>query len=100
MADAKTLDPDVEYALLGGLDKSAILMSALGPGPAKIIFKHMKDNDVKRLINQMAILTKSPIWMVKRVLEEFYESLNEENDLLFSENKGKDFILGTLGEGW
>ena len=98
MAEAKTLDPDVEYALLGGLEKSAILMSALGPTTAKLIFKHMKDNDVKRLINQMAVLTKSPIWMVKRVLEEFYSSLNEEADLLFSENKGKDFILGTLGE--
>ncbi|MBT4790044.1 MAG: flagellar motor switch protein FliG [Halobacteriovoraceae bacterium] len=73
-------------------------MSALGPTPAKMIFKHMKDNDVKRLINQMAILSKSPIWMVKRVLEEFYSALNEDSDLLFSENKGRDFILGTLGE--
>jgi len=94
----KTLDPDVEYALLSGLDRSAILMSSLGPSPAKLIFKYMKDNDVKRLINQMAILSKSPIWMVKRVLEEFYSALNEDADLLFSENKGRDFILGTLGE--
>ena len=98
MADAKTLDPEVEYALLTGLDKSAILLSALGPSPAKMIFKYMKDNDVKRLINQMASVTKSPIWMVKRVLEEFYSNLNEDADLLFSENKGRDFILGALGE--
>jgi flagellar motor switch protein FliG len=98
MAEAKTLDPDVEYALLSGLDKAAILMSALGPSTAKMIFKQMKDNDVKRLINQMALVTKSPIWMVKRVLEEYYSMLNEDMDLLFSENKGKDFILSTLGE--
>ena len=98
MADIKTLDPEVEYALLTGLDKSAILLSALGPSPAKMIFKYMKDNDVKRLINQMASVTKSPIWMVKRVLEEFYSNLNEDADLLFSENKGRDFILGALGE--
>ena len=97
MAEApKTLDPEVEYALLSGLDRSAILMSALGPTPAKMIFKYMKDNDVKRLINQMAILSKSQIWMVKRVLEDFYSALNEESELLFSENKGRDFILGTL----
>ncbi len=95
---SKTLEPDVEYALLSGLDKSAILMSSLGPTPSRLIFKHMKDNDVKRLINQMAILTKSPIWMVKRVLEEFYSALNEDADLLFSENKGRNFILDTLGE--
>jgi flagellar motor switch protein FliG len=98
MPDSKSLDPDVEYSLLSGLDKSAILMSSLGPTPAKMVFKHMKDNDVKRLINQMAMITKSPIWMVKRVLEEFYSALNEDADLLFSENKGRDFILGALGE--
>lgn len=98
MADAKTLDPDVEYALLSGLDKSAILMSSLGPSTVKLIFKHMKDNDVKRLINHMSQVNKSPIWMVKRVLEEFYSYLNEDQDLLFSENKGRDFILGALGE--
>lgn len=98
MAEIKTLDPDVEYALLSGLDKSAILMSSLGPNPAKMIFKHMKDNDVKRLINQMSMVNKSPIWMVKRVLEEFYAALNEDSELLFSENKGRDFILGALGE--
>lgn len=98
MSELKTLDPDVEYALLTGLDKAAILMSALGPSTAKLIFKHMKDNDVKRLINQMAMVSKSPIWMVKRVLEEFYAALNEDTDLLFSENKGRDFILSTLGE--
>ncbi len=98
MADAKTLDPDVEYALLSGLDKSAILMSSLGPSTVKLIFKHMKDNDVKRLINHMSQVNKSPIWMVKRVLEEFYSYLNEDQDLLFSENKGRDFILSALGE--
>tara|TARA_B100001971_G_C18268012_1_gene596302 strand:+ start:61564 stop:62598 length:1035 start_codon:yes stop_codon:yes gene_type:complete len=98
VADAKTLDPDVEYALLSGLDKSAILMSSLGPSTVKLIFKHMKDNDVKRLINHMSQVNKSPIWMVKRVLEEFYSYLNEDQDLLFSENKGRDFILSALGE--
>ena len=46
----------------------------------------------------MSQINKSPIWMVKRVLEEFYSMLNEDADLLFSENKGRDFILSTLGE--
>lgn len=94
----KSLDPDVQYALLTGQEKAAILLSALGPSTTKIIFKHMKDNDVKRMINSMSTITKSPIWMVKRVLEEFYSAINEDSELLFSENKGRDFILGTLGE--
>jgi len=70
----------------------------LGPTTTKLIFKHMKDNDVKRMINSMSSISKSPIWMVKKVLEEFYSSINEDSELLFSENKGRDFILGTLGE--
>lgn len=96
--EQKNLDPEVQYALLSGQEKAAILLSALGPTTTKLIFKHMKDNDVKRMINGMSSISKSPIWMVKRVLEEFYSSLNEDSDLLFSENKGREFILGTLGE--
>ncbi len=96
--EKKALEPDVQYALLSGQEKAAILLSALGPTTTKLVFKHMKDNDVKRMINTMSGLSKSPIWMVKKVLEEFYSSLNEDSDLLFSENKGRDFILGTLGE--
>ncbi|MFY7993983.1 MAG: flagellar motor switch protein FliG [Bacteriovoracaceae bacterium] len=98
MAEDKTLDPDVQYALLSGQEKAAILLSALGPTTTKLIFKHMKDNDVKRMINSMSSISKSPIWMVKKVLEEFYSSINEDAELLFSENKGRDFILSTLGE--
>lgn len=96
--DTTKLEPDVQYALLSGQEKAAILLSALGPTTTKLIFKHMKDNDVKRMINTMSILSKSPIWMVRKVLEEFYSSINEDAELLFSENKGRDFILGALGE--
>ncbi len=98
MADQQSLEPDVQYALLSGQEKAAILLSALGPTTTKLIFKHMKDNDVKRMINIMSSVSKSPIWMVKRVLEDFYSAINEDSELLFSENKGRDFILGTLGE--
>ncbi|MBA2404350.1 MAG: flagellar motor switch protein FliG [Bdellovibrionales bacterium] len=98
MAEEQNLEPDVQYALLSGQEKAAILLSALGPTTTKLIFKHMKDNDVKRMINSMSTISKSPIWMVKKVLEEFYSSINEDSELLFSENKGRDFILSTLGE--
>ncbi len=98
MAEAKSLDPEVQYALLSGQEKAGILLSALGPSITKLVFKHMKDNDLKRMINSMSTLSKSPIWVVKRVLEEFYSALNEDSELLFTENKGRDFILSTLGE--
>lgn len=98
IAEKKTLDPDVEYALMTGAEKAGILLSALGTQTAQLVFKHMKDNDVKRMINSMSNVSKAPIWVVKKVLEEFYKALNEENELLFAENKGRDFILASLGE--
>ena len=64
----------------------------------QLIFTNMKDNDVKRMINAMSNVKRAPIWMVKKVLEDFYKQLNEENDLLFAENRGRDFIINTLGE--
>ena len=98
MSLEKTLDPDVEYALMGGQDKAALLLSSLGTQTTQLIFKHMKDNDVKRMINAMQNVKKAPIWLIKRVLEEFYKALNEEESLLFADNRGRDFIIGTLGE--
>lgn len=97
-AEQQVLDPDTEYALLNGQDKASILLSSLGMNITQLIFTNMKDNDVKRMINAMANVKRAPIWMVKRVLEDFYKQLNEENDLLFAENRGRDFIINTLGE--
>jgi flagellar motor switch protein FliG len=92
------LDPDTEYALLSGQDRAGLLLSSLGMNITQLIFTNMKDNDVKRMINAMSNVKRAPIWMVKKVLEDFYKQLNEENDLLFAENRGRDFIINTLGE--
>ncbi len=98
MAAEGTLDPEVEYALLSGQEKAAILMSSLGVNTTQLIFGAMRDNDVKRMINAMANVKKVSIWMVKKILEDFYSLLNEDAELLFSENRGKDFIINALGE--
>jgi flagellar motor switch protein FliG len=96
--DDNELDPDTEYGLLNGQDKAGLLLSSLGMNITQLVFQSMKDNDVKRMINAMSNVKRAPIWMVKRVLEDFYKQLNEENDLLFAENRGRDFIINTLGE--
>lgn len=96
--DDNQLDPDTEYGLLNGQDRAGLLLSSLGMNITQLIFQNMKDNDVKRMINAMSNVKRAPIWMVKRVLEDFYMQLNEENDLLFAENRGRDFIINTLGE--
>lgn len=96
--DDNVLDPDSEYGLLNGSDRAGLLLSSLGMNITQLIFQNMKDNDVKRMISAMSNVKKAPIWMVKRVLDDFYKQLNEENDLLFAENRGRDFIINTLGE--
>ena len=97
-AQDNQLDPDTEYGLLNGQDRAGLLLSSLGMNITQLIFQTMKDNDVKRMINAMSNVKRAPSWMVKRVLEDFYKQLNEENDLLFAENRGRDFIINTLGE--
>lgn len=94
----RTLDIDVEYSLLTGQEKAALVLSALGTSAVQSIFSHMKDNDVKRMINAMSSLRKAPIWMVKRILKDFHNNLSEEKNLLFPENKGQGFIIDALGE--
>lgn len=98
MAELESFDPDVEFSLLSGQDKAGMLLSSLGVNTTQLIFQHMKDNDVKRLINSMSNVSRAPIWMIKRVLEIFYSQLNEDADLLFSDNRGRDFIINALGE--
>ena len=98
MSEGKAFDPDTEYALLSGQEKAGILLSSLGVNATQLIFQSMRDNDVKRMINVMSNVKKAPIWLTKRVLEDFYALLNEENELLFSDNRGRDFIINALGE--
>ncbi len=97
-AGEQNLEPEVEYALLSGPEKAALILSLLGTEATQSIFQKMRDNDVKKMINYMANVKKAPIWMTKRVLEEFYHALNEDSSLLFSDNRGKDFIINALGE--
>ena len=47
----------------------------------------------------MAALEKSSLFdLVKKCLESSTPALNEDLDILFSENRGRDFIISTLGE--
>ena len=93
----ENVDPDIEYSLLSGQDKAAILLSSLGPQTTQLIFKHLRDNDVKRIIGAMSDVKGAPIWLLKKILEEFYAQINEESNLLFSENRGRDFVINVFG---
>lgn len=86
------------YEEMSGLEKSAILLNVLGNQVTAQIFKNMKDNDVKRLVTVMGMVTKVPIPVVKQVLEDFYSEISEEETLLFGHATGRNFVLETLGE--
>lgn len=83
---------------MSGMEKAAVLLNVLGNQVTSQIFKKMKDNDVKRLVNAMGQVTKVPITIVRDVLEEFYSEISEENNLIFGHAMGRDFVLQTLGE--
>lgn len=83
---------------MSGTEKAAVLLNVLGNQVTSQIFKKMKDNDVKRLVNAMGQVTKVPITIVRDVLEEFYSEISEENNLIFGHAMGRDFVLQTLGE--
>ena len=97
MPEGRTSDVEIEYSLLSGQEKAAIILSSLGKDATQSVFKHLKDNDVKKMINEMSKVTKTSVGLVKRLLEDFYGLLQEDNELFFSENKGKEFIVDTLG---
>lgn len=83
---------------MSGLEKAALLLNVLGNQVTSQIFKKMKDNDVKRLVNTMGQVSKVPISVVRDVLEEFYSEISEEDTLIFGHAQGRDFVLQTLGE--
>lgn len=88
-----------EYESLRGIDKAAILVNYLGESAIKILFVKMEDADIRKLIHLMTKYKVVPVQITKRVLEEFYETLSESEEFIFSDkNSSKEAIIGALGE--
>ncbi|PWU16148.1 MAG: flagellar motor switch protein FliG [Bdellovibrio sp.] len=87
------------YENLRGFEKAAILVNYLGPDSIRVLFKTLDDGDVRKLLNVMPKYRVVPVNVTKKVLEEFYELLNETEDYIFSEtSSSKDSIVAALGE--
>ena len=90
---------NLDYDGLRGIDKAAILVNYLGKEAISILFKKMDDADIRRLIHLMSKFKIVPVSITKRVLEEFYETVSESDDFIFSEKtSSKDAIIEALGE--
>jgi len=83
---------------LGGIEKAALLLNALGDEATSNILKHLKDNDIRRILNVMGKLKKAPIPQIKAVLMDFYKALSEESEVIFRGDMGKDSLIRSLGE--
>ena len=90
---------NLDYDGLRGIDKAAILVNYLGKEAISILFNKMDDADIRRLIHLMSKFKIVPVSITKRVLEEFYETISESDDFIFSDKTaGKDAIVEALGE--
>jgi flagellar motor switch protein FliG len=97
-APLKRLD-SIKFEELKGFEKAAILINYLGTEAAKKLFRHLDDNDIRKLIGLMAKFRIIPVTITKRVLEEYYEMISESDDYIFSDaTTNKDVIVGAVGE--
>lgn len=84
---------------LKGMEKAAILLNFLGEAATTELFKNMDDGDIRKMINHMARLKFVPIDVTKRVLEEYYEKISEQEEYIFSRNvASKETIVAAVGE--
>lgn len=89
----------LDYDILKGFDKAAILINYLGRDAVKVLLKRMEDGDIRKLISVMSKYRVVPVHITKRVLEEFYEMISETDDYIFSESiSSKETIVDALGE--
>ena len=91
--------PEISYETLRGFDKAAILVNYLGPDASKKLLGTMNDADIRKLLTLMQKLRIVPIEITKKVLEEFYDLINESEDYIFSDaSSSKETITEALGE--
>lgn len=89
----------LSYENLRGFEKASILINYLGSEALQVLLKGLDDGDIRKLLNVMPKYRVVPVNVTKKVLEEFYELINETEDYIFSERPGsKDAIINALGE--
>lgn len=90
---------DIRYDSLRGFEKAAILLNYLGPTAAKMLFKHIDDGDIRKLLGTMQKYRIVPVEITKRVLEDFYEMVSESEEYIFSEaTTNKETVIDAVGE--
>ena len=90
---------NISWDKLRGFEKAAVLLNYLGPTAAKLLFKHVDDGDIRKLLGTMQKFRIVPVEVTKKVLEEYYEMISETQDYIFSEKPTqKDTVVDAVGE--
>lgn len=90
---------DLSYEKLRGVEKVAILLNSLGSQAVKPLLGQLDDASIRKIITLMPKFRIVPVDITKKVLEEFYEILNESQDFIFSaKTSAKETLAAALGE--
>ena len=74
---------NIRFEHLKGFEKAAILINYLGSNAAQLLFQHLEDSDIRKLISIMSRFRVIPVGITKRVLEEFYENFHLQLDICY-----------------
>lgn len=89
----------IRFEHMRGREKIAILLNFLGPEVIKKVFSKLDDNNIKKIVALMKKFQIVPIHITKKVLEEYYEMISENNNYIFSkEGISKDVIAEAIGD--
>ncbi len=94
----KKKDKEESDQKLNGAEKAALLLNTLGDHATSTILKHLKDNDIRRILTLMSKTKKAAIPLIREVMQDFYKSLNEESEMIFKGDLAKDSLIASLGE--
>jgi flagellar motor switch protein FliG len=83
---------------LSGHEKSALLINTIGEEAAAEIFKHLKDNDIRKILSAMAKMRKAPVPVIREAMMDFYKQLSEVEEVIFGAEYTKEEIIAKLGE--
>lgn len=83
---------------LTGQEKSALLINTIGDEAAAQIFKHLKDNDIRKILSAMARIRKAPVAVIRESMMDFYKQLSETDEVIFGSEYTKEDIITKLGE--
>jgi flagellar motor switch protein FliG len=92
------VESNLSFARMNGVQKGALILNAIGEEAAASILQHMKDNDIRRLLQSMGKLKKAPVTTIKKALTDFYKILSEENEVIFESETARQKFLESLGE--